>query len=102
VAAIEDGVIRSFRVAPEDAGLARSDVSAVRGGDTQVNTAAVREILGGARGPRRDVALLNAAAALHVAGRAPDLRDGVRQAAAAIDEGRAAGLVEKVRGILAS
>ncbi len=100
VAAVEGDAIRSFSIAPEDAGLSRSGLPALRGGDAQANAAAAREILGGARGPRRDVVLLNAAAALLVAGTVPDLREGVRLAAAAIDGGRAAALVEKVRGIL--
>jgi len=58
-------------------------------------------VLGGAPGPKRDVVLLNAAAALLVAGRARDLRDGARLAAAAIDDGRALRLLDRVRGVLA-
>ena len=81
--------VRTFTVTPEDAGLASAPLEALRGGDPQANAAIAREVLAGAPGPRRDVVLLNAAAALVVAGRAKDLRDGVRQAAAAIDDGRA-------------
>jgi len=58
-------------------------------------------VLSGAPGPRRDVVLLNAAAALVVAGRAKDLRDGVRQAAAAIDDGRAIRMLDRAREALA-
>jgi anthranilate phosphoribosyltransferase len=58
-------------------------------------------VLAGAPGPRRDVVLLNAAAALVVAGRAKDLREGARLAAAAIDDGRVSALVERVREALA-
>jgi anthranilate phosphoribosyltransferase len=101
VAAVEGGSIRSFAVAPESAGLARSGLEAVRGGDARANAAFAREVLGGTPGPRRDVVLLNAAAALVVAGRAADLREGARQAAAAVDGGRAAALLEKVREVLA-
>ena len=60
-----------------------------------------REVLSGAVGPRRDVVLLNAAAALVVAGRAADLKEGVGQAAAAIDDGRAAAQLERLREALA-
>jgi len=58
-------------------------------------------VLAGVPGPKRDVVLLNAAAALVVAGKAKDLRDGVRLAAAAIDDGRAKALVDRVREALA-
>ena len=90
VAALEGDEVRTFTVTPEDAGLASAPLEALRGGDPQANAAIAREVLSGAPGPRRDVVLLNAAAALVVAGRAKDLRDGARQAAAAIDDGRAA------------
>ena len=101
VAAVEGGSIRSFEVAPESAGLERCGLEAVRGGDARANAGFALEVLGGLPGPRRDVVLLNAAATLVVAGRAADLREGARQAAAAIDGGRASALLEKVRGILA-
>ena len=100
VAALEGGAIRCFTVSPEDAGLTRSGLEALRGGDGEANAAALREVLGGQPGPRRDVVLLNAAAALVVAGRVPELGEGVRRAADAIDEGRATALLEKARGIL--
>lgn len=96
VAAVEDGAVRVATLSPEDAGLPRSDLAAVRGGDAAENAAITREVLEGTRGPRRDVVLLNAAAALVVAGRASDLRAGVAQAAAAIDDGRALALLKRV------
>jgi len=99
VAEVRDGQVRAFTVDPEDAGLARADAASLRGGDAAANAQAAREILGGARGPRRDVVLLNAAAALVVAGRAKDLREGVAQAAAAIDDGRAASVLARAREI---
>jgi anthranilate phosphoribosyltransferase len=101
VSAVEGDVVRSFTVTPESAGLARSGPEALRGGDARANAAFAREVLGGAPGPRRDVVLLNAAAALVVAGRAADLREGARQAAAAVEEGRAAALLDKVKEVLA-
>ena len=101
VAALEGGEVRSFTITPEDAGLASAPLEAVLGGDPQANAAIAREVLSGAPGPRRDVVLLNAAAALVVAGRAKDLKDGARQAAAAIDDGRAVRLLDRAREALA-
>jgi anthranilate phosphoribosyltransferase len=101
VAALEDGEVRSFTITPQDAGLAPAPLDALRGGDPQANAAIAREVLSGAAGPKRDVVLLNAAAALVVTGRASDLRAGARLAAAAIDEGRALRLLERIKEALA-
>lgn len=90
VAALEDGAIRLFEVTPEEAGLPRADAADLRGGDPEHNAAALRAVLAGARTPYRDIALLNAAGALVVAGRAASLREGVERGARALDEGRAA------------
>ena len=100
VTEVDGETVRSFTVGPDDAGLPAADREALHGGDPQANAAIAREVLAGGRGPKRDVVLLNAAAALVVAGRAADLRDGVRQAAAAIDDGRAARLLDAVREAL--
>jgi anthranilate phosphoribosyltransferase len=99
VAEVRDGEVRTFTVTPEDAGLPRADAASLRGGDAAANAEAAREVLGGGKGPRRDVVLLNAAAALVVAGEARDLRDGARRAAAAIDDGRAASVLARAREI---
>ena len=101
VAEVDGDSVRTFTIGPEDAGLAASALEALRGGDPQANAAIARDVLAGAPGPKRDVVLLNAAAALVVAGKAPNLRDGVRLAAAAIDDGRAKALVDRVREALA-
>jgi anthranilate phosphoribosyltransferase len=93
--------VRTFSVTPADAGLPTADLDALRGGDPQVNAAITRDLLAGAPGPKRDVVLLNAAAALVVGGRAADLREGARRAARAIDEGRALRLLDRVREALA-
>jgi anthranilate phosphoribosyltransferase len=98
---VDGEAVRSFEVSAEDAGLAAAPLEALRGGDPQANAAIARDVLAGATGPRRDVVLLNAAAALVVAGLAKDLREGARLAAAAIDDGRARKLVERVREALA-
>jgi len=100
VAEVENGVVRERRVTPEEAGLGRAPLEAVRGGDAGENARLAREVLGGGRGARRDVVLLNAAAALLVAGRAENLREGVRQASEAIDRGRAAALLRRVEEAL--
>ncbi len=84
------GQVRHFRVAPEEAGLAAAPISSLQGGTTAAENAAILErILVGAPGPKRDVVLLNAAAALMVSGVARDLRQGVERAAEAIDSGAA-------------
>jgi anthranilate phosphoribosyltransferase len=101
VAEVSGDSVRSFTVGPEEAGLQAAPLEALRGGDPQANASIAREVLAGVGGPRRDVVLLNAAAALLVAGKASSLRDGVRLAAAAIDEGHARALFEKVREALA-
>jgi len=101
VTEVDGESVRTFTVTPADAGLPPAALDALRGGDPQANAAIAREVLAGAPGPRRDVVLLNAAAALVVAGRATDLKDGVRQAAAAIDDGRAAAMLARVREALA-
>ncbi|HZV85148.1 MAG TPA: anthranilate phosphoribosyltransferase [Brevundimonas sp.] len=90
VAEWREGAVRSFTVSPEDAGLPRADIAALRGGDAEENAAALRALLDGARGAYRDVVLLNAAAALVVGDRAADLAQGAELAAAVIDDGRAA------------
>jgi anthranilate phosphoribosyltransferase len=81
--------IRSSEVAPEDVGLARSPFEAVAGGTPEHNAAVTRRIFAGEGGPARDVSVLNAGAAIYVAGRADTLADGVRQAERALDTGRA-------------
>lgn len=89
VAEVRQGRIERFDVTPEAAGLDRATLADLAGGDATTNAAALRAMLAGDRGPLHDVVLLNPAAALVVGGRAATLRDGVRQGAAAIDDGRA-------------
>ena len=96
VTSFEDGEVRTFTVDPREAGLEACDAAALAGGDAAANAGIARQVLEGARNPARDVVLLNAAAALLVARKARDLRDGVGQAARAIDDGRAASLLRRV------
>ena len=97
VAAFDNGEVKSFTVDPTQFGLQCCAPADLKGGDAAANAAIAREILGGARGPKRDAVLLNAAAALVVARRAADLREGLSRAAAAIDDGRAAKLVDRLK-----
>lgn len=90
VAEWKDGAVRRFTITPADAGLPLAALDDLRGGDAEHNAAALTALLGGAPGPYRDIVLLNAAAALVVADRAADLREGAELAAAVIDDGRAA------------
>jgi anthranilate phosphoribosyltransferase len=89
--------VREFTIAPEDAGLARAPAEAIRGGEPAENAAALLALLEGAPGAYRDIVLLNAAAALIVAGRATDLRQGAAQAARAIDSGAASGVLARLK-----
>jgi anthranilate phosphoribosyltransferase len=81
-------------IAPEGAGLPRHPASAIKGGDAQFNAAALRRLLDGEPGAYRDAVLLNAAAALIVAGEAQDGEDGIEEAAEAIDKGLAKALLD--------
>jgi anthranilate phosphoribosyltransferase len=90
VAALEKGAIRSFEVSPEDVGLKRVAGEALKGGDAATNAVALRNVLEGSPGPYRDVALLNAAAALVVAGRAKDLKEAMALGTRSVDSGAAA------------
>ncbi|HBK92043.1 MAG TPA: anthranilate phosphoribosyltransferase, partial [Parvularcula sp.] len=90
VAETNEGAVTSFTVSPEEAGLPRAQPEELKGGDPAANAAALRALLDGAPGAYRDIAILNAAAALIVAGKVATLRDGSALAARSIEEGRAA------------
>jgi len=96
VAALEGGKVRSFEISPEEVGLARAKPGDLTGGDAAHNARALRSVLEGTRNAYRDIALLNAGAALVVAGQAATVADGVAQAAAAVDDGRALGVLERL------
>jgi len=78
-----------YELDPQELGLERAPVESMRGGGPEENAELAREVLGGAKGPRRDVVLLNSAAALRAAGLAKDWKEGLGLAAEAIDSGRA-------------
>jgi len=90
-----DGAEREYRLDPADLGLEAATPEHLRGGDPAHNAAIARSVLGGERGPRRDVVLLNASAALRAADLARDWPDGLSMAAEAIDSGRAGQLLER-------
>ncbi len=84
-----------YRIDPLDLGLARATLDDLRGGDASVNAEAIRQVVSGAVSPHRDIAVLNAGAALTVVGRCEDLASGVRLAELLIDSGRAAGVLDE-------
>jgi len=90
-----DGTRKEYQLDPSEIGLKPASSQSVRGGGPEDNARIAREILGGATGPRRDVVLLNSAAALRAAGRAKDWREGMGFAAEAIDSGRAAEVLDR-------
>ncbi|MGB8074362.1 MAG: anthranilate phosphoribosyltransferase, partial [Pseudolabrys sp.] len=96
VAALENGKIRTFEVGPEDAGLSRAKPEALRGGDAEHNARALLDVLKGMPSPFRDIAILNAAAALIVAGKAKDLKQGAMLAAKSIEAGEAEGRLDRL------
>jgi anthranilate phosphoribosyltransferase len=81
--------VEVYEITPEQVGIARGTIADIAGGDAAANAAVLRALLGGEHGPRRDVVLMNAAAALLAAGRATDLAEGVACARDSIDSGRA-------------
>ncbi|HXW42700.1 MAG TPA: anthranilate phosphoribosyltransferase [Xanthobacteraceae bacterium] len=96
VTALEDGVVKSFEIAPEQVGLAKVKPEHLRGGDAAANARAVEEVLQGKPSPFRDVALFNAAAALVVAGKAETLKAGFDRATHAVDSGEAEGRLDRL------
>ncbi|WAH35125.1 anthranilate phosphoribosyltransferase [Alicyclobacillus dauci] len=89
VAEVRGKQVDLFTVLPEEVGLHRADISAVRGGDARQNAEIIDDILAGQPGPKRDIVLLNAAAALYVGGHVRTLTDGVKRAREVIDSGAA-------------
>lgn len=97
VAELRTGNIRRFTVMPEDFGVSRAPIDSVRGGTAQENAAAIRDILEGKNGPKRDIVAVNAAAALIAADVAANFPEGMKLATASIDSGAAK---EKLRALV--
>ena len=85
VSEVREGMVQTFTVRPEDFGMPRASIEDLRGGDREQNAQIIRDILDGEPGPRRDIVLMNAAAALVAGGKGRDLKDGVTLAAHSLD-----------------
>ena len=96
VVELKNGAIRAFEVAPEEVGLKRVELAALKGGDAAHNAAALQAVLKGARNAYAEIAMLNAAGALVVAGKARELAEGVAMAADALSSGAAARILERL------
>jgi len=96
VAALENGKVLTFEISPEDIGLPRAKPEALRGGDAETNATALLGVLKGKKNAFRDIAILNAAASLVVAGRAKDLKEGAALAAKSLDSGEAEGRLDRL------
>jgi anthranilate phosphoribosyltransferase len=99
VAALENGAVRTFEISPEDVGFTPAKAETLRGGDATENAQALLDVLTGKKGAFRDVAILNAAAGLIVAGRAKDLKQGAALASKSIDSGEAEGRLDRLIAI---
>jgi anthranilate phosphoribosyltransferase len=97
VSQLKAGRVEHFTLSPEDFGLTRAPLEALKGGDKEANARIVEAILRGERSPRRDIVVMNAGAALVISGRAKSWREGAAQVAAVIDSGRAYETLEKIR-----
>lgn len=97
VSRLQNGQVETFEVAPEDVGLRRCSLEELEGGDAAHNAAIIEAVLRGERGPRRDVVVLNAGAALTAAGAAPDLAAGIALAQESIDSGAAGRILAALR-----
>lgn len=91
---VREGVVRSTRVRPQDFGMPQADIRDLQGGDRQENAGIIRRLLGGELGPRRDIVLMNAAAALVAGGKAQDFKEGVGLAIRSVDSGEGARKLE--------
>jgi anthranilate phosphoribosyltransferase len=96
VVEVDGSDLRSYELAPEDVGLARARPGALAGGPPEANAETARRVLAGEPGPERDLVALNAGAAIYVASRTDTIEEGVRAAEAAIDDGRAEAVLERV------
>lgn len=96
VAVLENGAIHEFEISPDDVGLPRAAAKDLRGGDADTNAKALLDVLKGKKSAFRDIALFNAAAALVVAGKVKELKDGMTMAAKSIDSGEAEGRLDRL------
>jgi anthranilate phosphoribosyltransferase len=97
VTVLDGGRVETFSFAPESVGIERAPASSIKGGSPDQNAATIVAVLDGARGPKRDAVVLNAGFVMAVAGRADSISEGVAMAGAAIDDGRAKDVLERLR-----
>src|SRR3989338_94318 len=97
VAELKDNKIRAYDINPEDYGFDISPLNEILGGDAQENADIITEVLKGAKGPKRDVVLLNAGAAIYVSGKALSLKEGIDAAKQSIDSGAALKKLEALK-----
>ena len=95
VCEIKDGWFKSYVIEPEDFGFTKCAKDELKGGSPQDNAGITRDILSGAKGPKRDAVLLNAGASLYIGGKAPSFEDGIKLAAELIDSGAAMQTLDK-------
>ena len=100
-ASLEDGKVTEIEIAPEEIGVKRASMADLKGGDPAYNAAAIHKVLAGEKNAFRDIVVLNSAAALMVAGKAKDLKQGAALAAASIDGGKAAAALATLKRICA-
>ena len=98
-ASLENGKVTEIEIAPEQAGVKRTDMASLKGGDAPHNAQAIEDLLAGKRSAFRDIVVLNSAAALMVAGEAGDLEEGAALASLSIDSGKAAASLALLRKI---
>ena len=96
VCEFKDGWFKTYTIAPEDFGFERCTKDDLKGGTPQDNAKITREILGGAKGHKRNAVLMNAGAALYIGGKADSLNDGIALAAEIIDSGKALETLSKL------
>ncbi len=96
VASLEDGKVETFEVAPKDFGLPEARLEDIKGGSPEHNAVLMRDVLGGAGGPLRDVVLLNSGAALLIAGRVTAVAEGIELAARSLNSGAASRVLDEL------
>lgn len=97
VSHLKDGDVKTFEIAPEDFGIERASIETIRGGSSEKNAEIIRNILKGEKGPKRDMVLLNSAAAFVAAGMDKEIGEGVKRAEEVIDSGKA---MEKLEALV--
>ena len=100
-ASLEDGKVSEIEIAPEEIGVKRATLAELKGGDAKHNAEAIHKVLNGEKSAFRDIVVLNSAAALMVAGKARDLKQGAALATQAIDGGKAAAALANLKRICA-